>query len=476
MDAFQWTPLFETGLAEVDAQHQRLVGLINQLSHDADSGSPEHIDQALQVLADYTIYHFRCEEAIMEGSQVVESFASRHRELHRAFLQQIGEWLEMRKRGQGISLHQLLDFLANWLTFHILGEDQSLCRQVSAIRVGVSPQTACDQDSTSVDPRTQILLAALHRLYGGLVARNEELISSQHSLSMLNATLEQRIAERTSELKNAQQEMLQASRLACVGQLAAGIAHEINTPIQYVGDNLRFIADSLKQFDKAIHGIKEMVELKKIGGETAAEILQIFNDSDLSYLLEEIPLATTQSLEGVEHVSKIVHSMKEFSHPGTTAKVATDINRAIGSTITVSTNEWKRIARLETDLAPDLPFVLCFPAEVNQVFLNLIINAAHAIESLGNPELGTIKIATRQVGDWLEVRVSDTGPGVPKEIRDKIYDPFFTTKEVGKGTGQGLAISLDVIVNKHKGKLYLDEEQDVGATFVVRLPLESQEA
>ena len=274
-----------------------------------------------------------------------------------------------------------------------------------------------------------------------------------------------------SALKDAQKEAAQASRLASVGQLAAGIAHEINTPIQYVGDNLRFISESLLNIDKVIHDIENMVEQGGVAGETAAKIRQLFEDIDLNYLLEEMPLATKQSLEGVEHVSKIVRSMKEFSHPGSTAKVATDINRAIASTVTVSTNEWKHVAKLETHLAPDLPPILCFPADINQVLLNLIINASHAIESLGQSELGLIGISTRLDGDWIEIRVSDTGPGVPKEIQDKIYDPFFTTKAVGKGTGQGLAISFDVIVNKHKGKIFLDQQNGSGATFVVRLPV-----
>jgi PAS domain S-box-containing protein len=273
-------------------------------------------------------------------------------------------------------------------------------------------------------------------------------------------------------LQEAQRESLQSSRLASVGQLAAGIAHEINTPIQYVGDNLRFIKDGFASLDKVVKGVEARMDDGAIPAPIVDSLRALFEDCELAYLLEELPVATSQSLEGVARVSHIVRSMKEFSHPGSTAKVATDINRAINSTVTVSTNEWKQVARLETELDPDLPPIICFAADVNQVLLNLIVNAAHAIEAKGVPPLGTITVATRRDGDAVEIRVSDTGLGVPHAIRDKIYDPFFTTKEVGKGTGQGLAISFDVIVNKHGGRLYLDDNiTGGGAIFVVRLPI-----
>jgi len=268
-------------------------------------------------------------------------------------------------------------------------------------------------------------------------------------------------------LKTAQREALQSSRLASVGQLAAGIAHEINTPIQYIGDNLRFIQDSAAQIGKVI---REMRTLAETAG-MAAEAKRLCSDNDCDYLLEELPSAAGQSLEGVDHVAHIVRSMKDFSHPGTTSRVATDINRAIDSTLTVCRNVWKHVAEVETDLAPDLPQVLCFPADINQVLLNLVVNAAQAIEAakLGQP--GLIKVATRDLGDgFAEIRISDNGPGVPKSIRDKIFDPFFTTKEVGKGTGQGLSICLDVVRNKHGGRLFLDEQPSGGACFIVQLP------
>jgi signal transduction histidine kinase len=179
--------------------------------------------------------------------------------------------------------------------------------------------------------------------------------------------------------------------------------------------------------------------------------------------------------EGVDRVAKIVRAMKDFSHPGTGEKTAVNINLAIENTIMVARNEWKYVAEMVTGQDPNLPLVSCLPDEFNQVLLNLIINAAHAIgEVVGSgSNKGAITISTRQDGDWAEIRVQDTGTGIPEKIRPKIFDPFFTTKQVGKGTGQGLAIAHSVIVDKHGGTIACETEVGQGTTFVIRLPLES---
>ncbi len=280
-------------------------------------------------------------------------------------------------------------------------------------------------------------------------------------------------------LKLAQQEAVQASRLASVGQLAAGIAHEINTPIQYIGDNLRFVTETFSQV------ISVLAAYQRLEDEAAAvpafePVLQALEaakqDGELDFVTGEIPVALSQSLQGVKQVTEIVRSMKEFSHPGTASKVAADINRSIESTLTVSRNEWKHRARMELDLDPSLPLVTCLPGAINQVFLNLIINAADAISELNGSREGVIRISTRHQGNWAEIRIEDNGPGVPPDIKDRIFDPFFTTKEVGKGSGQGLMICRDVIVSKHNGKFYLDGEYGKGASFVVKLPIALDES
>jgi signal transduction histidine kinase len=201
----------------------------------------------------------------------------------------------------------------------------------------------------------------------------------------------------------------------------------------------------------------------------------LFKEADGEFLIEEVPKAIEQTLEGLERISTIVRSMKEFAHPGPDSKTPTDLNRAIENTVIVAKNEWKYVAEVATDLDPQMPAVPCVPGEINQVLLNIIVNAAHAIAGVvkeGQGSKGLIRIRTRLVGQNAEIRISDTGTGIPHAIRDRIFDPFFTTKAPGKGTGQGLAIAYRVIVDKHGGQLSVESEEGSGTTFIIRLPLE----
>ncbi len=263
-------------------------------------------------------------------------------------------------------------------------------------------------------------------------------------------------------LKHAQREALQSSRLATVGQLAAGIAHEINTPVQYVGDNLRFIGAGLPKLIRVIEAAQRLGD---------PEVTEAIAAAKIPFLLKEFPTAISESLDGVAQIARIVLSMKEFSHPGSNTKTMTDINRAVESTLTVSRNTWKHVAELDKKLDGDLPLVSCLAGDMNQVFLNLIINAAQAIEESGKPLPGVLSVSTARVGDRVEIRVGDTGSGIPDHIRDQIFDPFFTTKAVGKGTGQGLAICRDVVVTKHGGRIDVDSRSGEGAIFIVQLPI-----
>jgi PAS domain S-box-containing protein len=271
--------------------------------------------------------------------------------------------------------------------------------------------------------------------------------------------------------------LAQTEKLKSIGQLAAGIAHEINTPTQYVGDNTRFLQDAFQDIIQVLNSFEAFFEAAKTDGVSADLIQKIEEDieeADVGYLIEEIPTAIDHTLQGVERIAKIVRAMKEFSHPGQDEKTAIDINKTIESTITVARNEWKYVAEMETDFDASLPLVPCLPGELNQVILNLIINAAHAIADViaeNSTEKGLIKVSTRLKENWAEIQISDSGPGIPEEIRHRIFDPFFTTKEVGKGTGQGLAISHTVIVEKHGGTLNLETQEGKGTTFSIYLPL-----
>jgi signal transduction histidine kinase len=280
-----------------------------------------------------------------------------------------------------------------------------------------------------------------------------------------------------TERKLLESQLAQAQKLEGIGQLAAGIAHEINTPLQYVGDNARFLGECFVEISTALEAYARLLAAAEEGAiapEVLGEAKSALEEADIEYLCEEVPRAIQQSLEGVERVTRIVRAMRDFSRPGVEEKTAIDINEAIVSTLTISRNEWKYVAEMETDFAADLPPVPCLAGELNQVILNLIINAAHAIaEAVGDGSggKGTITIGTRCDGEWVEIRVRDTGTGIREKIRPRVFDPFFTTKEVGRGMGQGLSIAHSVIVDKHGGEIRFETETGKGTCFIIRLPL-----
>ncbi len=286
------------------------------------------------------------------------------------------------------------------------------------------------------------------------------------------------LAEDITERKILVSQLNQAQRLESIGQLAAGIAHEINTPTQYIGDNIRFLQDAFKDVLTVLKLYEDLVgeeDAKCLKGEKIAKIREQWRKLDMDYLISETPAAISEALEGVARVSKIVLAMKEFSHPHEMEKVAYDMNKAIESTVTVAKNEWKYIADIDLQLDRSLPQVPCLPGEINQVLLNLIVNATHTIsDAVG--ESGTVKgritISTKNMGEYAEIRVCDTGTGIPEEIRERVFDPFFTTKEVGKGSGQGLSIAHMIITEKHHGRIFFETEMGVGTTFIIQLPLQ----
>ena len=280
-----------------------------------------------------------------------------------------------------------------------------------------------------------------------------------------------------TERKTLEDQLRQAQKLEAIGQLAAGIAHEINTPTQYVGDNTRFLQESWQGIANLLQlsqSIRQQAQTEVVAKELLEKFDSLAAESDLPYLIQEVPKAIEQSLDGVQRVAKIVKAMKDFSHPGSQEKRAVDINQAIESTIAVARHEWKYVSNVETDLQPDLPPVPCLIGEFNQVILNLIVNAAHAIagaKAEGFTEKGTITIRTHRHEEWAEIAVQDTGTGIPLEIQARIFDPFFTTKPVGQGTGQGLSLAHSVIVKRHQGQIWFETEIGRGTTFFLRLPL-----
>jgi signal transduction histidine kinase len=289
----------------------------------------------------------------------------------------------------------------------------------------------------------------------------------------------QRLAQEMAEREHMEAQLLHAQKMESIGQLAAGIAHEINTPTQYVSDNTTFLKRAFGGLVEALQSAETLLTAVLNGTpepDLVAQVQSAFQKAKVDFLLKHVPRALGQSREGLERVAAIVNAMKEFSHPCQGQKQLIDLGNAIETTLTVARNEWRYVAEAVTDFDPSLPPVPCLRDEFNQVLLNLIVNAAHAIADVtggGHRGQGTITLQTRRDGAWAEIRVSDTGAGIPAEIRQRIFDPFFTTKAVGKGTGQGLAIAHAVVVDKHGGTLDVESEIGNGTTFIIRLPLDA---
>lgn len=286
-----------------------------------------------------------------------------------------------------------------------------------------------------------------------------------------------------TERRELELHLRQAQKLEAIGQLAAGIAHEINTPIQFIGDNLRFVAGSVARLDRLLEVCGRMLESARGGSAPPPELVdeasRAWKSAKVEFLKSEIPEAMEQTQVGVERISRIVAAMKDFSHPGTDEKTLADLNRLVESTLTVSRNEWKYVADLESTYDPALTSVPCLPAEFNQVILNLVVNAAHAMadaQAGGRTGRGVLRVVTRRVDNWAEVRVSDTGTGIPDHVREHVFEPFFTTKPVGRGSGQGLPIARAIIVEKHRGALYFETRVGEGTTFILRIPLVDPDA
>ena len=284
-----------------------------------------------------------------------------------------------------------------------------------------------------------------------------------------------------TEIKQMEAQSALSRQMEAIGQLAAGIAHEINTPIQYIGDNLRFLERAFIHYTEALDYYRNFLidhVDRTLCARELEELEQVISQKKIPHYQQEIPAAIREALDGSERVRKIVLAMREFSHPSKRDKKYADINHGIETTVTISRNEWKYYADLEMDLDSTIPAVYCQIDEINQVILNIIVNAAQAIQekvTKDTEQKGKISIKTVQQGDFVMISIADTGAGIPETITDRIFDPFFTTKGVGKGTGQGLSIAYRIIMKEHHGKIYVDSNVGKGTTFTIELPIEPYE-
>jgi signal transduction histidine kinase len=310
-----------------------------------------------------------------------------------------------------------------------------------------------------------------------LIVGSIKILKSPEGKSMGHVVVFQDVTERMK----AEAQSALSQKMEAIGQMAAGIAHEINTPIQYVGDNLRFLQKTIFRFEEVMNAYQSL-ELETghiIQQAQLDKVEDVKKRTRIEHYLSESTVAVNESLEGVERVRKIVMAMREFSHPSDREKKMADINHGIETTVAISRNEWKYSAELVTNLDPNLPAVFCQIDEINQVILNMIVNAVQAIQEKHPPESGekgTITISTYKIENQIAIKIQDTGIGIPEDIRKRIFDPFFTTKGVGKGTGQGLSLAHQIIVQKHKGKIYVDSNVGEGTTFTIELPINVSES
>ncbi len=379
----------------------------------------------------------------------------------------ISYWNDSAQRIFGYSAHEVLGHALDDLLYPVDPQENAF-----QTLPGVGELSAGPIDGTTLE------LPGKHkdgnRVPCELSLSSMKLQNRWHAVGILRDITERKNAERENE--QMKHDLLQADKLKAIGQLAAGIAHEINTPAQFVNDNIHFLKTSFIELGDVLDQVKRLTlenAEKPAAAELAQAISEALDQADTDFLTEEIPPAVAQSLDGVDRIKTIVQAMKEFSHPGGNSMRPGNINKAIETTIAIAKSEWKTVADLDLDLDPTLPNIPCFIGDINQVILNIVVNAGHAIEeaiSETKEEKGTISISTRLLDDNIEIRIKDTGTGISDENLDRVFEPFFTTKELGKGTGQGLNIAHTLIVKKHSGELSIETEMGRGTTFIIRLP------
>jgi PAS domain S-box-containing protein len=306
------------------------------------------------------------------------------------------------------------------------------------------------------------------------IVTNLELSETRHRVWIFRDLTQQIVAE--TERQALEETLRQAQKLEALGTMAGGVAHEINTPIQYIGDNINYLRDGMEDVVSVLQAYQGLAKQVAAGGDATAALERVRNlesEADLEFLMDEIPGAISQANEGLARVSKIVQAVKQFAHPGSQEQQAFDVNQAIASTVEVASGQWKYVAELEADYGGHLPQITGHLGEFNQIILNLIVNAAQAIEESGKSDGGLIQIRTACAGDTLSITISDNGCGIPKAIQDRIFEPFFTTKDVGKGTGQGLALCYRIMTQGFNGSIDVASEEGKGTTFSLKFPIQT---
>jgi hemerythrin-like metal-binding protein len=462
----------------VDQQHHGLVDIINEAAPMlARPGGPDMqgIGAVLDRLFKYAAIHFKTEEDLMESHQLDARYVAHHCAIHAQFVEQIVGMRALLASDGALEVGpSLLRYMTSWLTIHILDEDRRFARHVALINGGESSSDAYDivaRNNRSIDPARAALETALGDLYVVLGEHNKTLHQANSKLQQARDQLEMRVQERTLELtaaleqmKLTQGQLLQSEKMAAVGQLAAGVAHEINNPIGFVNSNLGSLKNYVAQLLNVISAYEAMGTESRPIEARQQHLAQARSDADLDYLKQDVVNLLNESVDGLERVKKIVQDLKDFSHVDQAEWQDADINAGMESTLNVIAHELKYRANVVKHFAP-LPLLRCLPSQLNQVFMNLLLNAAQALEGPGE-----ITVSTGCTDDAVWVEIRDNGKGIPTEIQKRIFEPFFTTKPVGKGTGLGLSIAFDIVQKKHGGRIEVDSTLGQGSTFRVILP------
>ncbi len=489
MSFMTWSHHFETGLDGVDKQHKALVDLVNAvaplLSATGDAGvkQAEHL---LDQLTHYATVHFQDEEALMRDTGLAPEYIDKHGHTHEAFGHAVVTMRRQATQAGQLTGNELLRFLTSWLTFHILGEDQAMARQIKAMQGGDTAQAAWATEAARTDASapTAVYTTALIDLFSVVTQRNralhtlnEQLQAAQTKLSDINRELEARVAERTealthanlrltaeqaalvasmAELKQTQARLLQAEKMAAVGQLAAGVAHEINNPIGFVTSNLNTLNTYTTQ----------MFELIDAHG-SAVRPSNANSTVNLNYLKEDVPALIAESAAGLQRVKNIVANLLAHNQLDTKSWQPVAWNDLVSRALQATQDQ--RPPRIALTLAlGDVPMVLCSVDQVRQVLMNLLRNAAQAIEGTGTIHVRSGQFsAAGKVWAWIEV--TDSGTGMTEDVKHRVFDPFFTTRPVGQGVGLGLSVVWDV-VQQHSGRVSVNSQPGKGATFRVELP------
>jgi signal transduction histidine kinase len=434
----------------------------------------------LDNLTTYAAVHFRDEEQFMAQKKLTRDYLVHHHQSHVAF---VGELTQMRSQYETegtLSGTDLLRFLTSWLSFHILMEDQRIVSQMRAIESGQTPLQAYEGLGKSQEGAHAIYSNSLLDLFTLLTERNQRLVQaneevkkSQIALTAANQSLEIRVQERTrdltqtlTQLQQTQHRLLQSEKMAAVGQLAAGVAHEINNPVGFVTSNVSSLSDYVGQLFALID--QYQATLSALPAEHRAALEAASKRIDLDYLREDIPSLLKESREGLDRVKGIVSGLRDFSRADDGQWHPTDLSQTIESALKIAANAIKNNATVVKELA-DLPPVACVASQISQVLVNLLVNAAQAVAS---PGVITLRSGVQGESVWLEV--SDNGCGMPEDVKKRIFEPFFTTKAVGQGTGLGLSISWE-IMQRHQGHIDVTSAPGVGTTFRLTLPIQHTE-